>query len=406
MTNTFVIIGGDAAGMSAGSKAKRDDPQLDVIVFEKDQWVSYGACGLPYYVKGQIQSLDDLVSITPEEFRQEHDIDLHTDHEVTAIDAEAKTITVENKVDEVFEQSYDHLLIATGAQAILPDIPGTSLAGVFTLDSLAAGKELREYLGQLRSRVAGFEDPRGGDACTYVCTQHPASIAIVGGGFIGVETAEAFDAHDLDVHLFQRSERVLTDFGEDVARVVESHLEDRGVMLHLGAAVEQLGEIDNGRLAVDTDTENVPVDMVLLGAGVRPNTELAVDADIGLGETGAIATNEYGRTDAENIYAAGDCAEIKGVLTGEPVYIPLALTANRHGRAIGQTIVGEPTLVGPVAGTAALKAFDLEVARTGVIDHEQAREYGLEPVPNMIETAFSVQLWSVKKALLTGLTRL
>ena len=148
--STFVVIGGDAAGMSAASKAKRDDPELDVVVFERGEWVSYGACGLPYYIKGEIQSLESLVSVTPEEFREERDIDLRTGHEVVAVDPDDRTVTARGPDGEVV-QSYDDLLFATGAAAVTPPIDGLDREGVYTLGSMSDGKELREYVGRARS---------------------------------------------------------------------------------------------------------------------------------------------------------------------------------------------------------------------------------------------------------------
>ncbi|MFB6095738.1 MAG: FAD-dependent oxidoreductase, partial [Halodesulfurarchaeum sp.] len=165
MTETFVIVGGDAAGMSAASKARREDPEMDIVAFEKGDWVSYGACGLPYYVKGEIPELEDLVSVTAEEFREERDIDLRTHHEVTEIDTEAKTVTVESP-DETITQSYDSLLIATGASAIVPPFEGRDLEGVYTLHSLPAGKAIREAI----------EGPNA-----------PETVGVIGGGYIGIE---------------------------------------------------------------------------------------------------------------------------------------------------------------------------------------------------------------------------
>ena len=385
MTETFVVVGGDAAGMSAASKAKRDDPSLEVVVFERGEWVSYGACGLPYYVKGEIQSLEDLVSVTPEQFREERDIDLRTGHEVVSIDPDDRTVTAE-RVDgsgggERVVQSYDHLLLATGAAATVPSIAGVDLEGVYTLGSMSDGAELREYVARARS-THSLDQPDSGPACQYLedCT---GPVGVVGGGYIGIEMAEALAEHDFEVHLFQRGERVLKGFGEATSEAVAEHLDDRTVQVYLGSEVEAF--VGEDRIeAVVTAEDRVEVEMALLGTGVRPRVDLATEAGIGLGETGAIATDAYRETNVPDVYAAGDCAEATHVVTGEPTYAPLALTANRHGRAVGQTVAGTPTKGGPVAHTAAVKAFDLEAARTGVIDHEAARRAGFEPVTRTI----------------------
>lgn len=377
---TFVVIGGDAAGMSAASKAKRDDPDLEVVVFERGEWVSYGACGLPYYIKGDIQSLEHLVSVTPEEFREERDIDLRTGHEVVAIDPNDQTVTAKHDSGEVI-QPYDHLLIATGATAVIPPIDGTDCEGVYTLGSMSDGKELREYVARARSRES-FQQPDRGPACRYLedCT---GPVGVVGGGYIGIEMAEALAANGFEVNLFQHGDRVLKEFSAATSETVADHLRDQNVALYLNAEVQELAGRDHVEAVVTAD-ERIAVDMVLLGTGVRPRTNLAEDAGVELGETGAIATNAYRETSVPDVYAAGDCAETTHVVTGDPAYVPLALTANRHGRAVGQTVTGQPTEGGGIAGTAAIKAFDVEAARTGLLAHDAACETGFTPVSKTV----------------------
>ncbi|WP_137284317.1 FAD-dependent oxidoreductase [Halorussus salinisoli] len=383
MGETFVVIGGDAAGMSAASKAKRENPDLDVIVFEKGEWVSYGACGMPYYVKGEIAELEDLVAITPEEFREERNIDLRTHSEVVGIDREAKTVTVErseaNRASEpragrndpranddgTYEQAYDDLLVATGARAIRPPIDGMDLDGVFTFHSMERAREVRDIVA--------------GDAA-----ERPESVGIIGGGYIGLEMAEAFDARGLDVSVFEMLPHVLAPFGDSIAETVEDHLREQGVSLHLDTLVEEISGEQGRVAAIETEDDRYSVDSVLVATGVAPNAELAESAGIELGETGAIATDEYGRTDDPHVYAAGDCAEAHNVVTDAPDYVPLALTANRAGRAIGATVAGDPTEVGGIVGTAVVKVFDLEVARTGVTDPEVAEEAGFDPVSQVV----------------------
>ncbi len=379
--STFVVIGGDAAGMSAASKAKRDDPDLDVVVFEKGEWVSYGACGLPYYIKGEIQTLEELVSVTPEQFRDERNIDLRTGHEVVEIDTERRTVTARSEGGET-EQPYDHLLIATGAESVVPSIDGVDREGVYTLGSMTDGKELRDFVARSREE-SPIEQPDRGPACQYLenCS---GPVAVVGGGYIGIEMAEALAANDFEVHLFQRGAHVLKGFSEATSEAVADHLRAQNVALYLDAEVEAF-EGEEAIEAVRTADERVEVEMALLGTGVSPRTDLAADAGIELGKTGAIATNEYQETNRPDVYAAGDCAEARHVVTGKPAYVPLALTANRHGRAVGQTVAGTPTEGGGIAGTAAVKAFEVEAARTGVLDHEVAVEGGFDPLSETIE---------------------
>jgi NADPH-dependent 2,4-dienoyl-CoA reductase/sulfur reductase-like enzyme len=379
--STFVVIGGDAAGMSAASKAKRDDPGLEVVVFEKGEWVSYGACGLPYYIKGEIQSLEDLVSVTPQEFREERDIDLRTGHEVIDIDPGDRTVTARSDDGEVI-QGYDSLLVATGAEAVTPPITGIDRTGVYTLGSMSDGKDLREYVARARSED-DLQQPDRGPACQFLESCN-GPVGIVGGGYIGVEMAEALAANDFEVHLFQRGDRILKQFSQATSEAVLDHLDEQNVAVSLGTEVRELA--GNGAVeAVVTTDRRIPVEMVLVGTGVRPRTDLAEDAGIELGETGAIATDAYRETNLPDVYAAGDCAEVDHVVTGEPAYMPLALTANRHGRAVGQTVTGDPTEGGGTAGTAAVKAFEVEAARTGLLDDETARDVGFDPLTETIE---------------------
>ncbi|WP_255190918.1 FAD-dependent oxidoreductase [Natronobeatus ordinarius] len=361
MDETFVIVGGDAAGMSAASKAKRDDPDLDVIVFEKGEWVSYAACGMPYYVKGEVEELEDLVAVTPEEFVEKRDIDLRTGHEVVAIDPEEQTVTVEADGDR-FDQPYDHLLIGTGARAIEPPFDGIDLEGVFTIHDMDAADAIDDYVDE----------------------RAPETAAIVGGGYVGIEMAEALSARGLEVSIFEMLPRTLQPFGEETARVVEEHLREEGVELHLETAVSGFDGEERVE-AVTLEDDEVPADLAIVGVGVAPNVDLAEEAGIELGPTGAIATDEYGRTSEDDVYAAGDVAEATNVVTGEPDHVPLALTANRAGRAIGATVAGSPTLTGGTAGTAIVKAFELGAARTGLVDEESASEAGFDPVSVTIE---------------------
>jgi NADPH-dependent 2,4-dienoyl-CoA reductase/sulfur reductase-like enzyme len=358
--------------MSAASKAKRDDPDLDVIVFEKGEWVSYGACGLPYYVKGDIDDIEDLVAVPAENFREERDIDLRTHHEVVGIDADEKSVTVEGP-DGTVEQPYDQLLIATGAGAIVPPFDGIDLDGVYTMHSLPEGEYLKAIL-------------EGEETHPDAETPHPPeSVGIVGAGYIGLEMAEAFSERGLDVSVFEMLPHVLQPFGEDVAEVVEEHLRERGVDLHLDTAVDRI--VGDGHVTgIEAGGEVHDVDAVLVGVGVDANSDLAEAAGIEVGETGAIATDEYGRTNDEDVFAAGDCAEATNVVTGDPTHVPLALTANRAGRAIGQTVGGDDLVeTGDIAGTAVVKVFDLEVARTGVVHHEEAEDAGFDPVSKTIQ---------------------
>jgi len=335
MADPFVVVGGDAAGLSAASKAKREAPERDVVVFEKGRWVSYAHCGTPYFVKGEVDALTDLLSLSPDEIR-ERGIDLRREHEVVGVDVDGRTVTVRGP-DGERRQPYGELLIATGARAATP-IPGAALDGAFTMHGLDAAAAVRAYLTPPETfTVASLG---GGDyldaerAARYGAMTPPETVAVVGGGYVGIEMAEAFSAWDVDVHLFQRSEHVPGPFGEAVAERVEERLAAKGVTLHLGTEVESLRGDGGGDASGDTgragrlralacaDGTELAVEAALVGVGIRPNVS-PVDDAVELGDSGAVAVDEYGRTSAPDVYAAGDCAAMPHAVTGDLEWAPL-----------------------------------------------------------------------------------
>ncbi|MFB6172079.1 MAG: FAD-dependent oxidoreductase [Haloarculaceae archaeon] len=384
MGNRFLVVGGDAAGMSAAGKALRDDPDREVVVFEQGEWVAYGACGLPYYEAGVVDDLSDLVVVDPAEI-EARGIDLRRGHDVVDVDADARTVTVA-AADGRYEAAYDDLLLATGGRATFPDVPGADLAGAFAVRNLAAGRALHNYVvPEERPPVAAVEAGYGAALRRHLATARPAVAGVIGANKIGLEMAEAFLARGLDVHVFESGSQVLPAFGAAAAGVVADHLREQGVTLHLDATVEALAGTGGRVAAVETDVGRVPVDVVLVDVGIEPNVDLAQAAGAALGETGAVAVDEYGETSVPHVYAAGDCAEKHHLLADGPVRWPYALAANRAGRAIGATVAGDPTPVGSIVGTGVMKTFDLEVARTGLLDAE-ARTAGFDPVSKTITT--------------------
>ncbi len=367
MKECFVVIGADAAGMSAASKARRENNDLQIIVLEKGRWASYAACGLPYYIKGDVQNLEDLVAITPETFRKDRRIDLRLEHEVSRINPEKKELTVNTK-DGQINLAYDKLLISTGARAIKPKIEGIGSEGVFTLRDMDSAKKIKDHIEE----------------------HSTDSTLIIGGGYIGIEMAEALSSRGISIEIVELFPHVLHSFGPEISEVVESHLK-KYATLHLGKSVQSIKYVSHGRrlsvkIGDETNQEKILTDMVIVAAGIAPEVTLAKEAGIQLGETGAIAIDEYGRTNIPGIYAAGDCVEVKHIVTGKTVYIPLALTANRHGRAVGSTVGGRATLLAPIAGTAVVKVFQLEVAITGITNPEVARKHGFSPVKVTIDS--------------------
>lgn len=368
MRERFIVIGGDAAGMSAASKARRENPELEIIALEKGDWASYAACGLPYYLKGNVDNIEDLIAIPPEVFRGKRDIDLRLNHEVTKIIPEKKKIVVKSQRNEI-EFNYNKLLISTGARVARPRIEGIDSQGVFFLRGMSDGIKIREYLEK----------------------REPKSVLIVGGGYIGLEMAEAFHARGMSVSIVELLPHLLSTFSPEIVEIVERDVKDYA-RLYLGRRVNSIREIDKDKLSVSiSDGENknqeeIETAMVLMATGIIPETSLARDTGIKLGKSGAIITDEYGETNISAIYAAGDCTEVKSVVTGQNIYLPLALTANRNGRAVGTTIAGEKTPLSPIAGTAVVKVFQLEVATTGLTDLDAAKEYGFNPVKVTIDS--------------------
>ena len=343
----LVIIGAVAAGTSAAAKARRVDQDLEVILLERDRDISYGACGLPYLVAGLIARPDELVARSPAEFRAQG-IDVRTRHEVLAIDALNKTLRVADlEAAKEYSLAYDNLVIATGADSFRPPVQGLQLSGVHTLRTLSEGEALRAAVasGKIKNAV------------------------IVGGGYIGLEMAEAFRARALTVTVVEIAPQLMVNIDEDMSKLVLAEVERRGVRVLLNDGLvrcEGAGRVEK----VVTQHNEVPADLVLLSIGVRPNTSLAAEAGVALGAGRAIAVDSHMRTNLESVYAAGDCADTVQQVTGEKVYIPLGTTANKQGRVAGSNAAGMDCGFEGVVGTAVAKVFDLQVARTGLTEKE------------------------------------
>ena len=381
MSDPFVVVGADAAGLSAASKFRREAPDRDVVVFEKGRWISYAFCGMPYFIEGRVERMSNLLSLSPSEV-DERGIDLRRGREVVAVDPKVKRVTVETAEGDSFEQPYGDLLVATGGRAATGRFDVRGIDGAFTLHHMDAAAAIDAYVAEPdaydpdRADVSAVDRDR---VERNAAMPAPETAAIIGGGYVGVEMAEALSARGLDVHVFQRSAHVLRPFGEAVGERVETELAEKGVTVHTGRPVESL-DGDDRIEAVRFDGETFPVDMAVVGVGIRPNTELLDGTGVETGEGGAIAVDDYGRTSLPDVYAAGDCATARHAVTGEPAWMPLGLTANCAGRAVGATVAGDLSPVGDIAGTAVVKAFDMEAGRVGLVEEEAARDAGFDPV--------------------------
>ncbi len=352
----FVIIGGDAAGMSAASRAKRHQPELGVTVFEKTQDVSYSACGMPYNIADPDRSMEDLVVRRAQVFREKQGIDLHTGHTVTKIDPVRHKVSGTDDTGKAFEKAYDKLLIATGASAVVPDIPGKHLPGVFVLKNLEDGRKIKEWIAGASVKKA----------------------VIVGMGYIALEMTEALRARRIAVEMVKPRPVFLPWMAPELAQQVRKTVQDQGVLLHLGKSLTRIEAAAPGLRVLSQDGA-LETDMVLVAVGVAPNSRLAEEAGLELGPKGAVAVDDHLITSDPDILAAGDCADAFHIVTGKRVYIPLALRANRAGWAAADNVCGKETALPGIAGTAVFKVFDLEVARTG-LNEKEARDAGFDPV--------------------------
>ncbi|MGH9703398.1 MAG: FAD-dependent oxidoreductase, partial [Candidatus Acidiferrales bacterium] len=340
----LLIIGGVAAGMSAASRARRRNPQLEIVVLEKGDYVSYGTCGLPYYLSGQVKDWKELLVYSPDFFRNQRGIDIRFRHEAVEIEPGRKTVHALRSGGEPLAFSYDKLIVTTGG-APAASIPGSDLPGVFTCNDLGGTIRLREFMD----------------------SRQPKNAVIVGSGYIGLEVAEAFGSRGMHVVIFERSEEVLDGIEWDIGRRIEENLANHGVELRKMSAVNSISggaASATGSLHVHSNSSSAPADVVLLSTGIVPRSKLAAGAGIPLGPTGAIAVDERMQTAATSIYAAGDCAETRHLVTGKPVYFPLGTTANKQGRVAGENAGGGHARFEGIVGTFATKIFELEVAKT------------------------------------------
>jgi NADPH-dependent 2,4-dienoyl-CoA reductase/sulfur reductase-like enzyme len=361
----LVVVGGVAAGTKAASRARRVDPEVEITVYQEEPEPSISECGLPYLLSGVVEGRDDLVARTPEQFA-EKDIEVLVRHRVEKIDPEGRRLSVrELESDESLEDSYDRLIIATGAQAVLPPIPGAGLDGVFKL------RFLTDSDGVLR----------------YIEERSPKKAVVVGGGYIGLEVAENLCRLGMEVSLVEAEDRVALAYGPEVAERVEEHLKENGVNVYTGAEVEAFTGEERIR-GVRFGSGEFEVDLAVVGVGIEPCVELAEEAGVEIGPTGAIRVDRHMRTNLPDVWAAGDCVETINLVSGKPAWIPLGDTANQMGRVAGtNAATGEDTLEFPgVLGTGIFKVFDLGVGKTGLSD-EEAEDAGFETLSAAVETS-------------------
>ncbi len=363
----MVVIGGDATGMTAASQARRrkGPDELSVIAFERGGHTSYSACGIPYWVGGEVDGPDALVARTAQEHR-DRGIDLRLGTEAVEIDLDRRRVRTRDTADGTYAWTgYDQLVIATGAVPVRPEVPGIDADGVYGVQTLDDGEAVLRGLRQEGVRRA----------------------VVVGGGYIGVEMAEAMLRRGLSVTMVDRADQPMATLDPDMGRLVRRAMEDMGITVESGAAVREVLTGPDGRArAVVTDKGEHPADIVVLGVGVRPGTELAGAAGLPLGEHGGLLTDRAQRVRGhEDVWAGGDCVEVFDIVSRTMRHIALGTHANKHGLVIGTNIGGGYATFPGVVGTALSKVCDLEIARTG-LKESQAKELGLRYVSVVIES--------------------
>lgn len=348
-----LIIGGNAAGMSAASAVRRLSKESEIVVLEKDAYISYASCSLPYYVSDDVKSVEKLFALTADEARRERGIDVRLFKEATEIDIGGKRVIAKD-VKSGFLESYDFdkLVIATGASPIIPNFEGVNLKGIFTIRNINDGIAIKNFISDRR----------------------PKEAVIVGGGYIGLEMSESLRKRGLNVTVVEKMDRLLGTMEKEVSEKVESVLQKEGVTVMKNVSVKAFYGKEGYVRSVALDSNEIPCDIVILSIGVRPNSDLAKRAGIELGVAESIRIDNFMRTNYEDVYACGDCAEAIHLVTGKRVYIPLGTTANRQGRIAGENVAGKKTEFKGVLGTAMTKVFELEVARTGLSSIEAERE--------------------------------
>lgn len=342
-TNRVLIVGGVAGGASAAARLRRLDEGAEIVVYDRGPYVSFANCGLPYYVGDVIVDEKKLLVATPQLFRDRFAIEVHTEHEVLAIDRARKVITVRDlKAGATREERYDQLVLAPGASAIRPPLPGIDLPGIFSVRTIPDSRRVRSWI-----------------------MEHDAkSAVVVGGGFIGLEMAENLAHRGLAVTIVEGSEQVMPPLDAEMAWIVEEQLRGKGVQLHLGAAVTGFSTVGS-QIEVRTAAGAVTADLVILAIGVRPETTLARAAGLEIGASGGIKVDEQMRTSDPSVFAVGDAVETVDFVTGLRGVVPLAGPANRQGRIAADVIAGRPASFRGVQGTSVCGAFGLTIASTG-----------------------------------------
>lgn len=336
-----IIIGGVAAGMSAASKLRRLDKNVIINVYEKGSDLSYSGCGMPYYIGGVIQDESKLIARRKEEFEAKN-INVFVNHEVVSVNPNRKTVGIlDRNKNKIITDTYDKLVIATGTVAKRTNVPGSDLVKVYVLNQLTDARELKAAISEV------------------------TSVAIIGGGYIGLEVAENLATKGIEVHIIEVLDHLLNIYDKDVAKRAEKALTDIGCKIHLSEALKSY-ELNGLKTKVLTDRNEYDVDMVIEAIGVRPATDFLESSGIRMLKNGAIHVNDYMETSQKDVYAAGDCVAYRHIITNEEVFVPLGTHANKSGRIIAENIVGNNVMFPGIIGSNVIKVANLTFAKTGL----------------------------------------
>ena len=366
----IVIIGAVAAGTSAAAEIRRRDKDADIIIYEKGSYISYSGCSMPYYIGNEFSDFAKIVPSSPELFKKKYAADILIRHEVLAINPQSKTISVKNTTtDEILQDSYDKLVIATGAAAEKPPIQGSNRKNVFILRNI-------NHMNDIKS---------------FIENEKPSTAAIIGTGFVGLEMCETFANLGIETTLIARSS-VAKSMDQDMTVYIENHLKENGVTVLTNTPTKEI--TDSGVILGDGSL--IKADIILLATGIRPNVELAKSAGIELGVTGAIKVDGKMKTSVADIYSCGDCTELFHAVTGEPIYRPLGSTANKTGIIAGNSITGGNDEFRGILGTGIFRLFSMTIAQTGLSEAE-AKEHGYDSVVSVDARANKPEYMGGKK---------
>jgi NADPH-dependent 2,4-dienoyl-CoA reductase/sulfur reductase-like enzyme/rhodanese-related sulfurtransferase len=390
MAQNVIIVGAVAAGTKAACRIKRLDPSANITLIDRDSFISYAGCGIPYFVGGDVADLEGLQSTFAHVIRDcsyfQHvkGVNVRPQVEAISIDCKSKQLLARNLVESTEETlCYDKLVIATGSVPMIPDLPGVDLPGVFPVGNLHHAREIKERVskGMVESAV------------------------VIGGGAKGLEMAEALtDLWGVETTLIEMKDQLLhSDFGDDMALLIQNHLSEKDVRVILSEQVIRIvGDSENGVEAVETQNQRISCELVIIAAGTMPNVSLGKNAGLAIGETGAIAVDEYMQTSDPHIYAGGDCVEMTHLVGGRKIHMPMGSLANIHGRVIGTNVAGGRERFSGTVASCCLKVFDMAVARAG-LTVKQAEMDGFDPVFTIVVQSDRAHFYPTQELMWTKL---